>query len=424
MQKRSDLVIVSAFGRGNVLSRELAKRGLSVSLVDVSDQLGRWSPEDWAGPFGYFGEDKQASFDDVDLDENSRGLTIWLEDRPLEMRGPLADFQLKQLGVSPSTVKYLKESGLPGASVLRRDLEREGYGKTWLAHFAQQFSSNIYYDNFESLQRGFCRPILSKFYLRRTNRDKIIHSFGECLKAGVKVFTSARIVDISLVGGALDAIEISSERSGVLTGNHFVWLLSSEESEVFPERVRTTLYPSGPIESSWCWVRFGFQLPQGPETDILPDHFVMMKDPNLPWTHVHCCLVQRSSDRERFDFWVRIPSKRRFQRSFLDDVGTQILTELKVRLPGVNAILAQRPPEYMVSHKELGAPRFQVFLDGQLKSLKRLALKNLVYCGPEDWISLDANGQEYSNQLLQKHLVELLTAQRKEKSFDQPIHPS
>ncbi|MEQ1878916.1 MAG: hypothetical protein ABL958_19915 [Bdellovibrionia bacterium] len=424
MQKRSDIVIVSAFGRGNVLARNLSKRGLNVSLVDVSDQLGRWTPEDWAGPFGFFSEDNKAAFDDVGLEDLPRGLTIWLQDRPVEMRGPLAEFQLEKIGVSKNTITYLKEAGLPGSASLRRELEREGFAQTWLAHFAQRFSSNIFYDNFESLQRGFCRPLLSKFKLRRTSREQIINSFGECLNAGVKVFTSARIIDISIVGGGLDAIEISSERSVVLTGGFFVWLLSSEESEVFPERVRTAFYPNGPIESSWCWVRYGFQLAAGAETSVLPEHFVMMKDPRLPWTHAHCCLVQRGLDGNRFDFWVRIPSKRRFQRSFLDEVGAQILTELRSRLPSVNAVLTERPPEYMVSHKELGAPRFQVFLEGQLKNLKRMVLKNLVYCGPEDWISLDANGQEYSMQLLQNHLTELFTVVRKDAKLDQPIHPA
>lgn len=425
MQKRSDVVIVSAFGRGNFLSRALAKRGLAVSLVDVSDQLGRWTPEDWAGPFGSFDDEATATVktDDVDLVEQPRGLTIWLSERPLEMRGPLTPFSLAKLGISEGSLKYLKEARLPGAAMLRRDLEKEPFERTWLAHFAQQFSSNVYFDNFESLTRGYCRPLLSKFCLRRTTREHIVQSFGECLNAGVKVFTSARIIDISVVGPSLDAVEIASERSGVLTGDVFVWLLSSEECEVFPERVRAMLYPKGPVESSWCWVRYGFQIPEGPEASALPDHFIMLKDVRLPWTHAHCCLVQKNPALNRYDFWVRIPSKRRFQRSFLDEVGSQIQTELKGRLPAVSPKLTERPPEYMVSHKELGAPRFQVYLEGQLKNLKRLALRNLLYCGPEDWVSLDSNGQSLSMQHLQSHLMETFS-QRKEETRDRPLHPS
>ncbi|HEX4924583.1 MAG TPA: hypothetical protein VFV50_10870 [Bdellovibrionales bacterium] len=425
MQKRSDVVIVSAFGRGNSLSRSLAKRGLTVSLVDVSDQLGRWTPEDWAGPFGSFEEDAaaEAKAGDVDLVELARGLTVWLSDRPLEMRGPLTPFTLSKLGISESTIRYLKEARLPGAAMLRRDLEKEPFEATWLAHFAQQFSSNVYFDNFESLTRGYCRPLLSKFFMRKTTRERIVQSFGECLAAGVKVFTSARIVDISIVNQKLDAVEISSERSGVLTGDLFVWLLSSEECEVFPERVRALMYPKGPVESSWCWVRFGFQVPAGPEESALPDHFVMLKDIRLPWTHAHCCLVQKNHDLNRYDFWVRIPSKRRFQRSFLDEVGSQIQTELKARLPAVSPVLLERPPEYLVSHKELGAPRFQVYLESHLKNLKRLSLRNLLYCGPEDWVSLDANGQGLSMQMLQNHLMENFV-QRKEEPRDRPLHPS
>jgi hypothetical protein len=425
MQNRSDLVIVSAFGRGTRVATELAKKGLAVSLVDVSDQLGRWTPEDWAGPFGYFEEPNQPAGTDVESVECEKGFTIWLNERPIEFRGPLKDFTLDQIGVSPNTLKYLTESRQPSGGIDRNSIQAEGFEKTWLAHFAHQFSANVFLDNFQSLGRGYARPLGNRFFVRTTTRDRIIQSFRDCLSAGAKVFTSARIADISIVNGQLDAVEIYSERSGVLTSSQFVWMLSSEESEVFPDRVKQTLYPKGAIESSWCWVRFSFNLPDSFETRALPAHFVMMKDHHLPWSHSHCSLVQRSLDPNKFDVWIRIPSKRRFQRAFLDEQGSQILTELKNRLPAVNPVLLERPAEYMVSHKELGAPRYQVYTDGHLNNLKRLRLKNLMYCGPEDWMSLDSNGQADSYQLLRNQLVELFNQSKKGKvPLDQPLHPN
>ena len=51
---QSDVTIVSAYGRGNWLAAELSNLNHRVSLVDVSKGLGRWAPEDWEGPFGFF----------------------------------------------------------------------------------------------------------------------------------------------------------------------------------------------------------------------------------------------------------------------------------------------------------------------------------------------------------------------------------
>ena len=52
MNNKYDVTIVSAFGRGHWLAAELADNHFSVLLLDISESLGRWAPEDWEGPFG------------------------------------------------------------------------------------------------------------------------------------------------------------------------------------------------------------------------------------------------------------------------------------------------------------------------------------------------------------------------------------
>src|SRR4051794_13320435 len=104
MEANRDVAIVSAFGRGNWLAAELADLGLKVSLVDVSEALGRWTPEDWEGPFGLLKAEflktsqlerlnEEDYFDSVD-----EGFVVWLKDGPLDLKGPLTAYQMERRG--------------------------------------------------------------------------------------------------------------------------------------------------------------------------------------------------------------------------------------------------------------------------------------------------------------------------------------
>ena len=39
-----DLLIISVFGRGHWLAAEMAEKGCSVHLLDISQTMGRWTP--------------------------------------------------------------------------------------------------------------------------------------------------------------------------------------------------------------------------------------------------------------------------------------------------------------------------------------------------------------------------------------------
>src|ERR1043166_3049127 len=83
MTIQTKVAIISIFGRGHWLATELAKAQVPVLLVDISDKMGNWEPEDAEGPFGYF-EIEKSFRERLLADELSHqpasGLTLWLEE--------------------------------------------------------------------------------------------------------------------------------------------------------------------------------------------------------------------------------------------------------------------------------------------------------------------------------------------------------
>ncbi len=124
VSKTPDCVIVSAFGRGHALARNLTIAGWSVNLIDTTNALGPWEPEDWDGPWCQLGaEDTATLAAPLVGDENPvplrNGYSLWLPRGPLEMHGPLASFYQQSFEI-PAVVKgYLQPNAAEEIAPLR-----------------------------------------------------------------------------------------------------------------------------------------------------------------------------------------------------------------------------------------------------------------------------------------------------------------
>lgn len=392
------MVVVSAFGRGNWLAAELASAGMAVTLVDTSDQFGRWAPEDWEGPFGYFhterllASQRERLIEEDYIEDLPEGLTIWLPEGPIDFRSPLSPHLLAQSGVSSEAIQFLTEYESLGADKIRsmrEKIRRRPFSETWLVHLACQLASHVYMDNAESVTYGRPLPLFAPWQLRRVSRKGVGHSLDWVMSKGVKVHIGAELVDLSLESGEVNSIEIRSLWSGAISGRQFVWMLSGEETDKLSPRIAELLYPRGVVRASWNWVRYRVRVAKEMYLENLPLKWVMIGDVYAPWTHDNLMIVQRTVQPEDLDVWIRIPSQHRFQRAYLESRGQDILQLLSQRIPNCSAAVSDMPQDYFYEYQEIGPSRFPLYLERDLGQMVRAKYSNLVYSSVEDWTLLE-----------------------------------
>ncbi|MES2857103.1 MAG: hypothetical protein V4692_14640, partial [Bdellovibrionota bacterium] len=190
-----DLVVVSAYGRGNWAAMELANRGWKVVLADVTEQLGALAPEDSEGPFGLLeAQDLLPSqrarlADEGELENVAQGFSIWLEEGPLEFRSEITPFLLRARGIPESVDGYLRRTSAKSSETERdrRTISRLVYDRNWLAQFAHSIHSTVHRQNHVAVESGNASPLFSAFSVRQTTDAGPQRGLKHCQTVGVTV---------------------------------------------------------------------------------------------------------------------------------------------------------------------------------------------------------------------------------------------
>ena len=433
-----DLLIVSAFGRGHWLAAEMAERGKSVHVLDMSKAMGRWAPEDWEGPFGLFMSDdltdlqKERLIEEDYLDSVDHGFTAWLSDGPLETRGPLFSYRFQRKGYSEKLKEYLLHSNGPQNPQNPQALENVhsikamDFEKNWLAHLAHQLSANIFKDNPNGMDYNDPLPLMSSYAIRRTSRRGYQKNCDWLRSKGVHITTPLGIKDIVTQRGYCQYIKLiqSGGAEGSTSAQQFIWSLSSEESQFcLPSGVSEKLFPKGGISPQWSWFRYRVQFEPDDWLDVLPIKFTMIEEIDLPWTHTNLCIVQKTPQEYDYDTWVRLPNTYRQEKESLEIISQEIIELFKKKMPHCQPREIHLPQEHSYSSQELGPSLFPVYKEGSLKKIKRALLKNIHFDGPELWTSLDWGGR-FKRQREILSLLEPLFYARNDLSHSTPSDPS
>lgn len=403
----SHSIVVSAFGRGHWLAAELVRRGLPASLIDVTESLGRWTPDDWEGPFGFFRHDDllpsqmERLAEDEPLEELKGGFCLWLKSGPLEMKSSLTKHRLSSLGLSPAVEDYLMNFKLKSSRVHELDFK-----ENWLARFAVQLNSPIYFDHGQNLQKQTPMNLYSPFSVRQATRPGFDKSLAWCKNIGVKVFEKAEVHDFSLGDKGVVALEVKAETTELVRGDQVIWMLSSEETEYMNSKLMNYVFPKGSIEPEWCWVRYRCKLTASPVLHELPIHAVIIGELEFAWAHENLLILQKTISADQYDLWFRVPNTQRFQMNYHKDVIEKAMTLLQKNIPLVQIEIVSYPQEYQYSYDEVGPSRFPLFSERDLKKLVTGKSKNIYYDGPEFWPYLGWNGQLRNQQQIVEKIHE------------------
>lgn len=411
MEQLADVVIVSIFGRGNWLASELASRGWKVTLVDVSDRMGEWEPEDAEGPFGLlesadlFPTQKTRLIDEGEAYAAPEGLTFWLPNGPLECKSELTAFQLEKRTIPNLVESYLRRPGLPSkeSEKERRVIAGWPFQESWFAHLAHQFASSVHIENHRALEHGWASPVFAPFLVRQVTRTGWAKGVKNCQSSGVKVRPNAGIRDVRFNGTLMDVVEVEDDRSGVERGRSFVWLLSSDETQRFTPAVHQALYPQGVIQPEWYWTRYQVALKGKVFKDQLPLWTAIIEDVFLPWTHTNLLVVRKRAEGPALDVWTRLPIGVRFDKAYLEGIKAEIERRIGERIPQSEPAVELMPAEYRLEPEKLGPPRFPVFAEKAWGRRTSVSSKNLFFDHPELWECLDWLGQfRHQNKVLIK----------------------
>lgn len=417
MENVADVVIVSIYGRGNWLASELAGRGWKVSLVDVSEKMGEWEPEDCETPFGMFETSDLIPSQSTRLSDEGEsvvlpnGMTILLPDGPIEFKGELTSHQLErrewstkhrtrqktedqfyvQNHIGPLVEGYLRWNDAPEKDKrnLRRLLSVRPFEETWLAHLAHQMASTKFVENSEGLSLEWPSPLFSNFVIRQVTASSWQKGLKACQLAGVKVRAHAGVRDMRRSGRLFDAIEVQDDRSGVERGKSLVWMLSSSETAYLPGVTFSSLFPRGETKPAWYWTRFKVAIEGRFFEDLLPLHAVMIEDVFLPWSHSNLLILRKRAEGKELDVWMKVPIWARTDKGYLSALRFEVEEVLRNRFPQSSPRVIGLPPETKVSLDHLGPPRFPVYECGDWEKHHPLKAPNIFFDGPETWVTMD-----------------------------------
>ena len=408
----TDVIIVSAFGRGHWMAWELAEKGLSVQLLDFSESLGRWTPEDWEGPFGVTKTDWLTASqwarlqEEDDLDEVHGGWTFWVPDGPLDTRGPFS--------------QHFFSGPLSGTA-------KAPFDQAWPHLMANSLSSTDFLDHAQARDVDSGLDIFSPFFVHRVSRRGFQNSLDWCRKRGVEVFESAYLEDIQIETGYMRGVEVRSTYKGALRSERFIWCLTSAETDKLQSKVANTLYPSGVLESEWSWIRYRVSFDEGLYQQVIPVHAVVLDDLYLPWSHANLLILQKTVKPQHYDVWMRLPTHHRFQRAYLEEAAKKAEAVLQKKLPFSKIQTLEMPQDYLYDFAELGPSLFPVFNRERRMRHQPKALRNVAYDGPESWSSLDWLGRFRHQSAIVEKMAQWKTKMleqelRKKGSRDRSIH--
>jgi hypothetical protein len=405
-QANYDAVVVSAFGRGELLASELKTRGLRVVLIDVSEALGVRQPADLEGPFPIVRPNPllpahlewlmSHSFEEI-----PNGVCLWQPSGPVEFRGQLADFYAKRADVSLFRDFFLP----PKSSSIGKWFER-GFADRWILEFSHCFCSNEFATSTECHLKGEPFPFLQPVQMPIFRTDRLERVQEELLATGLELIRTAALGEVSSERGRVTGLQVGDR---VLSSDSFVWCLSSEETHSISRTLAKKMFPNGVVPARWVWRRFQVHSPKSPLDTVVPPYAVLIDDIFFPWSYENMIVLKRRKPGLG-DIWVRLPSENSRKPDQLQNFTKKVEEKLRQRFD----------MQYEVEpFWDEGPPLYPVFESEQLRAFSKPPFSNVIFEGPEVLARQDWAGRF---QIQSGTMLNILSKKKKEKSDDIAVH--
>lgn len=387
-----DLIVVSAFGRGQWIATELANQGWKTAMVDVSDQVAAISDKDIEGPFGLFESQellpsqRARLADEGEFAASPVGFSMLLPEGPLEFRSELTPFLLRARDIPEDVENYVRHSGWKAKEGERekRQIKKLQYSHSWLAQFAHALTSSTQHENHIALESDSAAPLFSPYGIRQMTAAGVAKGFQVAKTAGVSLRLKSRVVDIRLDGKSADAIEIKGEVSGAERARTFVWCLSYDETKRVSESLATKLFPKAWPEPQWAWQRLTFETSASDLLASLPLTLAILDDVDLAWTRANMVLIRRREGASEFDAWVKVPTWMRRETDVFKGVVDEVKALLERKLPGATLSL---------KGEMLSPLQWPIYTIEDSSHLGALKSQNVFFDAPGFWPSVDWLGR-------------------------------
>lgn len=425
---KTSVSIVSVYGRSIWLASELSRKGFDVTLVDVTASLGRWSPEDREGPFGYFSseyitstQEERITAEDY-IDPVTDGLVLWTDEGPRDFKGAISRHWLKQvdpLGFQRDYITQFHKLNSSKKKEMQKDLNSMSFEETWISLLSHQLASTEYADNINSFNSSCPLDFFNSYYVKRTSRRSVHKIFDWCETQGIKVIRGHKIGDLAFEQGKLKVIEIENSDVGTLTSDYYVWALSSSETQFSFKKAYESIFENKINQSQWYWTRYRTEISNEQIFETLPKKFLIIEDKDLSWTHENLLLLQKTETGKQIDVWLRIPTEHRFHLDYLKEIENKVVNILTNKLPSTEIKITEHPQEYNYSYSQLGPEVFPVYEEG-FKSIGS-SIKNVFLDGPEHWVQFSTFGR-FSNQTQILKNIVTLKEKAERKTVDTEVH--
>ena len=285
--------IVTAFGRGESLALALQNEGFSVGVYDLTEAFP-FEYRRGAGPFPFVKQPPLQTHTEI-FDQTqplNRGLVLWLKDGPIEFSGPMARFYVEH------------------HEAFRNAVQRtvgENFDTDWIRRFLRQWTSPYHMEPWMT-DRGPSFPVDRPLGLIPRARERDAISFERLQGRPIDYIRCTQLKDVQIQSSRLIEVEVGTGSVTAVTGDQWIWCLSSLETLSLSEQVAEALFNRDIRRPEWLWISMHGDVERGPWVDGFPRYSVVINDVYLPWTHANAVMLEWI-DKDKFEIWMKVPAE-------------------------------------------------------------------------------------------------------------------